>query len=193
MELWSASIPALLREGLRCLFVAVLFLVNIKQWKAYRNIWKRSWISLGAILLFSVLVSYVMQDKGWNDVLIGIKYGFWRLVILLSASGIGFFYRENFTGEKWAQRRSRLLRGLYITVIAGFFRQALKLVRPEFFSRIGYELHLDDRQFDQKPPLYYLTGWEGTLRRQGLFSGPNNYGYFLVAFFPLILQLRKHL
>jgi hypothetical protein len=35
--------------------------------------------------------------------------------------------------------------------------------------------------------LYYLTGYEGTLRRQGLFSGPNNYGYFLVAFFPLVL------
>ncbi|MDR2541041.1 MAG: hypothetical protein LBD11_04615 [Candidatus Peribacteria bacterium] len=60
-------------------------------------------------------------------------------------------------------------------------------MRPDFFSWIGYELHLNDRQFDQKPPLYYLTGWEGTLRRQGLFSGPNNYGYFLVAFFPVIL------
>ncbi|MDR0859551.1 MAG: hypothetical protein LBO09_00795 [Candidatus Peribacteria bacterium] len=75
----------------------------------------------------------------------------------------------------------------------GFLRQGLKLLRPDFFSWIGYELHLNDRQFDQKPPLYYLTGWEGTLRRQGLFSGPNNYGYFLVAFFPVILSFtRQH-
>ncbi|MDR3168260.1 MAG: hypothetical protein LBU27_00400 [Candidatus Peribacteria bacterium] len=96
LELWSASIPALLREGLWCLFLAVLFFVNIKQRKAYRNVWKRSWLSLGAVLLFSVLVSYFVQDKSWNDILIGIKYGFWWLVILLSASGIGFFYHENF-------------------------------------------------------------------------------------------------
>jgi hypothetical protein len=63
----------------------------------------------------------------------------------------------------------------------------MKLRKPELFAWMGYELKLDDFQFGEKPPLYYLTGYEGTLRRQGLFAGPNNYGYFLVAFFPLIL------
>jgi hypothetical protein len=63
----------------------------------------------------------------------------------------------------------------------------MKLLHPDLFSRLGYELKLDDFRFGAKPPLYYLTGYEGTLRRQGLFAGPNNYGYFLVAFFPVIL------
>jgi hypothetical protein len=63
----------------------------------------------------------------------------------------------------------------------------MKLLQPDFFSRLGYALKLDDFHFGSKPPLYYLTGYEGTLRRQGLFAGPNNYGYFLVAFFPLML------
>lgn len=46
---------------------------------------------------------------------------------------------------------------------------------------------MDDFHFGVNPPIYYLTGFEGTLRWQGLFSGPNNYGYFLVLFLPLIL------
>ncbi|MDR2541042.1 MAG: hypothetical protein LBD11_04620 [Candidatus Peribacteria bacterium] len=101
--------PSLIREGLWCFFVVVLFLVNIKQWKSYRNIWKRSWISLGGLLLFSVAVSYLGMDKGRGDILIGIKYGFRWLVILLISSGIGFFYRERFKNPKlW----KFLLRGL---------------------------------------------------------------------------------
>ena len=41
--------------------------------------------------------------------------------------------------------------------------------------------------FGANPPLYYLTGFEWTTRRQGIFAWPNNYGYFLVSFLPLIL------
>ena len=52
---------------------------------------------------------------------------------------------------------------------------------------MGYTIHLNDYYFGDNPPIYYLTGYEGTLRRQGLFSGPNNYGYFLLAFFPWVL------
>ncbi|MDR2190321.1 MAG: hypothetical protein LBP53_03920 [Candidatus Peribacteria bacterium] len=76
---------------------------------------------------------------------------------------------------------------MLLTVIIGFVWQGLKLWKPDFFASLGYELKLDDFQFGSKPPLYYLTGYEGILRRQGLFAGPNNYGYFLIAFFPLIL------
>ncbi|MBQ7074134.1 hypothetical protein IJM86_03600 [bacterium] len=54
---------------------------------------------------------------------------------------------------------------------------------------MGYTLNLDNYQYGMKPPIYYLTGYEGTLRWQGLFSGPNNYGYFLVGFFPLVVLL----
>ncbi|GHV24421.1 hypothetical protein FACS1894176_00740 [Bacteroidia bacterium] len=74
LELWSASMTAFIREGLWCLFIAAVFLVHIKQWKAYRNIWKRSWISLGGLLVFSVAVSYLGMEKGRGDILIGIKY-----------------------------------------------------------------------------------------------------------------------
>ena len=71
-------------------------------------------------------------------------------------------------------------------VILGRVWQFGKLLFPDFFFSLGYG-KLDDFHFGVNPPLYYLTGFEGALRWQGLFSGPNNYGYFLVLFFSLIL------
>lgn len=71
-------------------------------------------------------------------------------------------------------------------VILGRVWQFGKLFFPDFFFSLGYG-KLDDFHFGVNPPLYYLTGFEGALRWQGLFSGPNNYGYFLVLFFSLIL------
>ena len=71
-------------------------------------------------------------------------------------------------------------------VMLGRMWQFGKLLFPDFFFSLGYG-KLDDFHFGVNPPLYYLIGFEGALRWQGLFSGPNNYGYFLVLFFPLIL------
>ena len=70
-------------------------------------------------------------------------------------------------------------------VLIGFLWQWAKLLRPDFFHTIWYG-KLDDYYYGTNPPIYYLTTFEWTLRRQWLFSGPNNYGYFLVAFLPLI-------
>lgn len=78
--------------------------------------------------------------------------------------------------------------GLVVIVVVGRVWQLLKLLFPDVFHVLGYG-KLDDYHFGVNPPLYYLTGFEGTLRWQGLFSGPNNYGYFLVAFLPVILTL----
>ena len=184
LELWATTLPSLLRETIWCGFLAIIFLLNIKQWKSYRKKWGKSWLAFGGLLVFSVLISYFLQHKGFSDIFIGIKYGFWWMFILLSASSIGFFYREKFMN---LNLHTRLKRGLIATVIIGFLRQGLKLWKPDLFAHIGYELKLDDFHFGEKPPIYYLTGYEGKLRWQGLFAWPNNYGYFLVAFFPLIL------
>ena len=45
---------------------------------------------------------------------------------------------------------------------------------------------LDTYSYGENPPIYYLTWYEWTLRRQWFFSWPNNYWYFLVAFLPLV-------
>jgi hypothetical protein len=167
LELRTTSIPSLLREAVRCGAIVIIFLLNIKQWKPYRKQRKKIWLAFGGLLIFSVLISYVLHHKGIGDIFIGIKYGFRWLFILLSATSIGFFYRQKFAtvhSSIW------LKRGLIMTVVIGFLRQGLKLRKPDLFSRMGYELKLDDFHFGEKPPIYYLTGYEGTLRRQGIFA-----------------------
>jgi hypothetical protein len=143
-----------MREALWCCGIALIFLLNIKQRKAYRKIRKKGWLLFGTLLFFSVLISFFLVHKGRSDIFIGIKYGFRRLFILLSATSIGFFYRKKLYGT---QIITRLKRMLIITVVGGFLRQGLKLLNPDLFSRIGYELKLDDFHFGEKPPLYYLT------------------------------------
>lgn len=65
-----------------------------------------------------------------------------------------------------------------------------KYMWPDFFFNIGYG-PIGDFIFGQEPPIYYRTGpwWEPRL--QGLFAWPNNYGYFLAAFFPLLVYTYK--
>lgn len=106
------------------------------------------------------------------------------MMIVLTATGLGFFWE---TENKNLTRPLKLLkRGLLIVIILGRIWQLGKLIASDFFFSFGYG-KLDDFHFGINPPIYYLTGFEGTLRWQGLFAGPNNYGYFLVLFLPFIL------
>jgi hypothetical protein len=79
---------------------------------------------------------------------------------------------------------------LITTLIVWFLRQGLKFIRPDFFLHIGYG-PLNDFKFWVKPPIYYLTWYQGTSRRQWIFSWPNNYGYFLIAFLPAVIFFLK--
>jgi hypothetical protein len=79
------------------------------------------------------VVSYFFAEKSVSDIFIGIKYGFWRMFILLSATSIGFFYHEKF---RYPALYGWLKWGLILTVLIGFLRQGMKLWKPEFFSFI---------------------------------------------------------
>lgn len=136
------------------------------------------------MLLFGILISFFLFQKSPSDILIGIKYGLWRMLILLVSTGIGFFLAKK--EKKLTPMFKRVQSGLVIILVLGRIWQGAKLIFPDFFTSFGYG-PLDDFHFGAKPPIYYLTGFEGTLRWQGLFAGPNNYGYFLVLFLPLVL------
>lgn len=186
LELFSSQFPAYLREGIWWIAILIILILHFKQLKEYFKTRKWTWISFLGLSLFSVLISYFFLEKNVSDIIIGFKYCFQWMVIFLSFTMIGFFYREKFSSQGFLHRLKIFL--IFI-VIFWFFWQILKLVSPDFFSWIGYELNLDNYKPEMKPPLYYLTGYEGTLRWQGLFSGPNNYGYFLVAFLPIVALL----
>ena len=138
------------------------------------------------LLIFWFLTSYLLFHKSFNDILIGVKYWVWWMIILLSSTAIGFFMRKRNVDlhkaipyVKW---------GLISVLIFGWIWQWLKLIIPDFFYSMGYG-KLDDFHYWENPPIYYLTWYEWDLRWQGIFSWPNNYWYFLVLFFPIIFYL----
>lgn len=185
--LWWAypQLPALGRDAIWVIFFVIIMLYNFKSIKAYSKTRKRPRIIFISILLFGVAIS-LLKGKSMYDIFVGIKYGLLYLFIFLSATFLGWISTENTTNKFLKFLKYTLI----TTLIVGFLRQGLKFIWPDFFLNIGYG-PLNDFKFGVKPPIYYLTGYQGTERRQGIFSWPNNYGYFLVAFLPVVIFFCK--
>lgn len=198
------QLPALGRDAIWLLFFVIISLANFRTLKIYLKTWKRPRITFIIIILFGVGIS-LLKGKWMYDIFVGIKYGLLYLFIFLSATFIGHIrnkkdsnYSPLTKGDAegrgiWygVQKILNFLKYLLITtLIVWFLRQGLKFIRPDFFLHIGYG-PLNDFKFWVKPPIYYLTWYQGTSRRQWIFSWPNNYGYFLIAFLPAVIFFLK--
>ena len=196
---FSPEAIAIFRDGVWMLLAWAIFLLNSKAWRNFFHHRWKMFIVFGGLLVFSVLLSRFMFGKTLSEILIGIKYGLWYLCVLISAGSVWYFLSSKLKTQKKSEKsdfsslekwQNILKWGLVSIVIFGRAWQIAKLLFPDRFMAIWYG-KLDDYHFWLKPPLYYLTWYEGALRWQGLFSWPNNYGYFLVVFLPLIKKHKK--
>ncbi len=178
--LW-VSYPALVREWIWLLFLLVVLILWYKNFKPYWKQRKKVRIAFIILIIVSVLFS-LLKDATWSNMFIWIKYGFRWTFILISASFFGYVISEKRQKSKLIQILPRVLVRI---VILWFIWQWAKLLWPDLFYWIWYG-KLDDYTFWSNPPIYYLTWYEWTLRRQWFFSWPNNYWYFLVAFLPFV-------
>ena len=183
------NLPAILRDGIRLVFIFCVIIFYTKELKEYFQKRKRPWICLIILIVFSVGVSYV-KGKNISDMLIGIKYGFLYLPIFLSATFIGHIISLRSSTFNIQRFVKRIKYFLITTLIVWFVRQIAKFITPDLFFKIWYG-PFQDFVFGAKPPIYYLTGFHGTARRSGIFSWPNNYGYFLIALLPAVIVLCK--
>ncbi len=90
------SLLAILRDASRIILTALIFLLNLKQLKAYFQKFWKIWLGIVVLLFFGVSLSYFGFHKSLGDLLIGIKYGLRYLVIFLMASGLGFFAQKKY-------------------------------------------------------------------------------------------------
>ncbi len=178
----------ILRDSIRLgyiVYIGILWRVHLRT---YFTKWKQLWIRTGILFIFALSISY-LKEKSLYDMFVGIKYGLLYLPIFLSATFMGHLRAQREKNDRTASKIdnffTRIKYFLVTILIGGFIRQIAKVIWPDLFLHIGYG-PLDDFKFGEKPPIYYLTGYEGTQRRQGIFSWPNNYGYFLIAMLPLI-------
>lgn len=182
LQLFSSSFPALFREWLWLLLLIITLICWLKSFKEYWKRWKQVIITFVVLIIVSVWLSYLVNHTSINNMFIWIKYGFWWTFILITATFFWFVFSEKLKKSNILKNIPRIL---VIIVLLWFIWQWAKLLWPDFFYRIWY-WWLDDYSFWDKPPIYYLTWYEWTLRWQGFFSWPNNYWYFLVAFLPLV-------
>ncbi len=190
------EIFSIIRDGIWIVWLFVIIISYRKVLGSYLRVRKYPLIWFWILLLFGVGMS-LFHQKSLFDIFVGIKYGFWYLMILFGSSLILFIlakYKKPAELAGKSDSLTKFLRAfvywLVIVVILWFLWQFAKLILPEFFAWIGY-WPLDNFRFGDKPPLYYLTGYEWTLRWQWIFSWPNNYWYFLIAFLPIIIQFFK--
>ena len=181
IHLCESSYPALIREWIWLLFLFAVLILWFKKFKPYWKHWEETWIAFIILIVVSVLFS-LLKDVSWSNMFIGIKYWFRWMFILISASFLWFVISKKWQKSKLIQILPRVLVSI---VWVGFLWQWAKLLRPDFFYSLWYG-GLDDYSYGENPPIYYLTWYEWTLRRQWFFSWPNNYWYFLVAFLPFI-------
>ena len=181
IELCWTSFPALIREWIWLLFLFVVLILWYKKFRPYWKYRKKTWMAFIILIVVSVLFS-LLKDVSRSNMFVWIKYWFRWIFILISASFFGYVISEKWQKSKLIQILPRIL--VWI-VWAGFLWQWAKLLRPDFFYSLWYG-GLDDYSYGENPPIYYLTWYEWTLRRQWFFSWPNNYWYFLVAFLPLV-------
>ena len=181
--LWwnSQTYISFFRDALWILFIWIVTIAHSEQLWLYFRKWKKVWITFIILILFSILISF-LQWTGMSNMMIGIKYWFWYLVIFLTATFVWFAWIKKFSKDdmSWIQYL------LMFILFFWFFRQIMKIFMPDFFINMWYG-KLDDFHYWSNPPIYYLTGYEGTMRWQWMFAWPNNYGYFLIAFLPLVL------
>lgn len=185
--LWweSQVLISIIRDSIRLFFVLVVISTNFKLLKKYFLKWKKVRIWLIVLIFFSIGISYLF-GKNTSDIMIGIKYWFYYLVIFLTASIVWFLWIKKLD----ISHIQKFQIFLFAIVFFWFVWQIMKMIKPELFLNIWY-WKFDDFYFWANPPLYYLTWYEWTTRRQWIFSGPNNYGYFLIAFLPIILLRTK--
>ena len=99
--------------------------------------------------------------------------------------------KEKFVNNyiNWLQFLTRLS---WFILIGGLLIQGTKVIFPELWYQLGFGGLNIYKQWIA-PPLYYLTQHDGIMRLSGLFSGPNNFAFWIIGLFPFLwaMRLRK--
>ena len=184
--IWSAKL-AIIREAIWLCFVITVTLIHYKKSKL-KNFFqqnKKLWIATIFLFGYSILFSLTVW-KTPHDIIVGVKYTIWYMVIFLTATIIWASLVTN-KENKINRLIERLGNFLIAIIITGLIRQWAKHITPTFFEWRGY-WPVWDFIFGEAPPIYYRTWPWWFPRLSWLFSGPNNYWYFIVLFTGLLLH-----
>ncbi len=143
------------------------------------------------IIFWWFLISYI-NDKSLYDIIVGFKYIIYFLLIFISSAFIWYIIKKKNLINKLLNFYKFLFYLILFALSFGLIWWLSKLGFKDVFLYIWY-WPVGDFIFWQSPPIYYRT-WEGGLPRNSwLFSWPNNYWFFLVAFFSFFTYMSMKL
>jgi hypothetical protein len=187
----SGEILMLSKEGIWFVLVGICVVSGRKV------LWHMRKQLLLPVVLVACLCFWAFGMSWWHEIplwqqLIGFKYDLLPILILLSAVVVGIV-----TYPAQAKQEMRWRRFVYLIaflLVGWLVWQIGKVMLPEFYARWWYGAVGDFVQ-GTAPPLYYRTWPGGSMRLQGLFAWPNNYGFWLVgiaSFWLVSLGFAKH-
>ncbi|MFA7284350.1 MAG: hypothetical protein WC004_00825 [Candidatus Absconditabacterales bacterium] len=167
-------------------FIAVIAACHWQRTREYVRTTKYMVRALLALALIGVAVTrrhYGNTLITLKDSIIGLKYGWYFMVIFWTAGLVGYVVQADDQQTKsWVVFIVRLSR---FVLLIGLIVQGSKVLFPELWYRLGFG-PLNIYQAGVAPPLYYLTQQGGVMRYSGLFSGPNNFAFWLIGMMPLL-------
>ncbi len=178
------EIVILFLGGLLC------FDILTKWWKllpAYRFLWT---MLLFFSLIRTVIVSFGFYDQTITEWLVAIRYDYFPFIVFLILYGLSWYH--------WIEKNRLLFRLqnlLKVAVWCGLIWYLWLHFVPDLFSLFWYSLDARQWVINESPPARYLTNvWRWYIRGQWLFGWPVSRGFYLIAFWPLILGniLMKH-
>ncbi|HMY80603.1 MAG TPA: hypothetical protein PLW93_02395 [Candidatus Absconditabacterales bacterium] len=183
------------KDIIRCAIVLIAFIVNPRQSLVYirQTLW--SWIFLIIMAILGIVVTWyrVTDIHTWiTNTMVGLKYGWYVLVVVRSAGLVGHVIWSAYSDMNSEKKEniqklwmSRLVTGAWIVLLGGCIVQGSKIIFPDLWMSLGFG-PLDVYKPGVAPPLYYLTKHDGIIRYSGLFSGPNNFAFWLVSMTPIL-------
>lgn len=154
----------------------------IKQYKAL------TLVSLFILVIWSsiTIIQWDMLTDSIKNIIIWVKYGVLYMYIFYTALLVWYIAKD-----KIDDRFVNWVYYFYLGVICVWFLiQISKLIFPDLRYSIWFRT-IDIYRPDMAPPIYYLTNVDGFVRLSWLFSGPNNYWFWLVGVLSIFAWSRE--
>lgn len=185
---WDYSmIFSVWKEVIWVVFVLIVGILNYKFIIEFiKKFWKYIAIIIG-ISIWWILISLLNNQSIW-DIIIWYKYNIYFFIIFASWIFLWYIAYQKQLIKKILEFYNFLFYIILFAVWFGLVWWLAKLGFKDSFYYLGY-WPVWDFVFWEEPPVYYRTWPDGMPRNSWIFAWPNNFWFFLVAFFSFFIYI----
>ncbi len=184
---WSFNlIISLFKDFLWLIFIWIVLFFNLNKLIPYLKLYKNFFILL-FLYLFVWLVVSLLNDSSIYDIFIWIKYNIYFFIIFLTSTFVWYVLKDKISKDNMLSFLNFVFTLIIVVIFAWIIWQLLKFGFKDEFIKYLWYWNVWDWAFGESPPVYYRTWEDWFPRLSWLFAWPNNYWFFLVAFFSFFI------